>query len=74
MYTGKNSYGMGSFIYHTKYGDAFGHSGFMPGFNSLFIYFPKHKMAIALQCNADYADQEMGLEKALEAIYPLLLL
>lgn len=70
--TGKNSYGMGSFIYHTKYGDAFGHSGFMPGFNSLFIYFPKEKIAIAIQSNADYADQEMGLEMALEAIYPLL--
>ena len=70
--TGKNSYGMGSFIYHTKYGDAFGHSGFMPGFNSLFIYFPKDKIAIALQANADYADQEMGLEIALEMIYPLL--
>lgn len=70
--TGKNSYGMGSFIYHTKYGDAFGHSGFMPGFNSLFIYFPKEKIAIALQSNADYADQEMGLELALDAIYPLL--
>lgn len=70
--TGKNSYGMGSFIYHTKYGDAFGHSGFMPGFNSLFIYFPKEKIALALQSNADYADQEMGLEMALDAIYPLL--
>ena len=70
--TGKNSYGMGSFIYHTKYGDAFGHSGFMPGFNSLFIYFPKDKIAIALQANADYADQEMSLEIALEMIYPLL--
>lgn len=70
--TGKNSYGMGSFIYHTEYGDAFGHSGFMPGFNSLFIYFPKDKIAIALQSNADYADQEMGLQMALETIYPLL--
>lgn len=69
---GENSYGMGSFIYHTNYGDAFGHSGFMPGFNSLFVYFPKDKAAIALQSNADYADQKMGLKMALDAIYPLL--
>ena len=52
---GTNSYGMGSFIYETKYGNAFGHSGFMPGFNSLFIYYPDLGVAAAIQTNCDYA-------------------
>ncbi|WP_223032157.1 serine hydrolase domain-containing protein [Hanstruepera marina] len=52
---GTNSYGMGSFIYETKHGEAYGHSGFMPGFNALFVYYPKLGIAAALNINCDYA-------------------
>lgn len=50
-----SSYGTGSFIFNTKFGKAYGHSGFMPGFTSIFIYYPEHKLAAALQINCDYA-------------------
>ena len=50
-----DSYGMGSFIYETDHGMAYGHSGFMPGFNALFIYYPKLEVAAAIQTNCDFA-------------------
>lgn len=52
---GTSSYGMGSFIYETAHGEAFGHTGFMPGFNSIFIYYPKYGIAAAININCDYA-------------------
>ncbi|WP_191858264.1 serine hydrolase domain-containing protein [Hanstruepera ponticola] len=52
---GSSSYGMGSFIYETAHGEAYGHTGFMPGFNSIFIYYPKYGIAAAMQINCDYA-------------------
>ncbi|WP_104734908.1 serine hydrolase domain-containing protein [Hanstruepera ponticola] len=58
---GSSSYGMGSFIYDTEHGEAFGHTGFMPGFNSLFIYYPKYGIAAAIQINCDYAVSVLNL-------------
>lgn len=52
---GEDKCGAGSFIYETKYGKAYGHTGFVPGFNTIFAYFPKHRLAMALQSNCDYA-------------------
>jgi D-alanyl-D-alanine carboxypeptidase len=52
---GTSSYGMGSFIYDTQHGEAYGHTGFMPGFNAIFIYYPKLGIAAAMQINCDYA-------------------
>lgn len=65
------SYGMGSFIYHTKNGDAYGHSGFMPGYNSIFAYYPKEKIAVALQINCDYAGIKLPLTGYLEILMPI---
>lgn len=56
-----DSYGMGSFIFNTKLGKAYGHSGFVPGFRSLFLYFPKQKVAVAFQTNCDSNNSEMTL-------------
>ena len=70
--TGKNvfnkihSYGMGTFIYNTKYGDAYGHSGFMPGYNTIIGYFPKLKLSCAIQVNCDYASKKIKLTEYLE--------
>ena len=64
---------MGSFIYHTKQGNAFGHSGFMPGYNSIFAYYPKEKIAIALQTNCDYAGTKIQLTEYLEKLMPIVL-
>ncbi len=55
------SYGMGSFIYHTQYGDMYGHSGTFPGYKSIFAYHPEKKMAFALQINCDYATENKGM-------------
>ncbi|PNQ74617.1 hypothetical protein C1T31_00280 [Hanstruepera neustonica] len=58
---GTSSYGMGSFIYQTDHGEAYGHTGFMPGFNSIFIYYPKYGIAAAMQINCDYAGGVINL-------------
>ena len=62
------SYGMGSFLYNTKLGIAYGHTGTMPGFNSIFAYFPNQQIAIALQVNCDYAAKRMTLIQYVERI------
>jgi len=67
------AYGMGSFIYETKYGKAFGHTGFVPGFVSIFAYYPEHKMSIALQINCDYAKKKLSLIDYLDKILVVLI-
>jgi len=62
------SYGMGSFIYQTKFGKAYGHTGFVPGFVSIFAYYPEQEMAVALQVNCDYATEKMSLVQYLDTI------
>ncbi len=62
------SYGMGSFIYETKLGKAYGHTGFVPGFVSIFAYYPKQEMAVAMQINCDYAAENMSLVAYLDRI------
>lgn len=61
-------YGAGSFIYKTKLGKAYGHTGFMPGFKSIFAYFPEQQISVALQINCDYAAQNFSLVNYLETI------
>jgi len=48
-----NGYGLGADIFHTRYGKAYGHSGFMPGFMTLTAYLPDYDLSFALQMNAD---------------------
>lgn len=55
------SCGMGSFIYTTDLGIAYGHTGLFPGFNTIFAYFPEQKIAVAMQTNCDYARKDMSL-------------
>ena len=55
------SYGMGSFIFDTKHGKAFAHSGFVPGFLSMFAHYPDLGISVALQINCDYASQSLNL-------------
>ena len=68
-----HSYGMGSFIYHTNKGDIYGHSGFMPGYNSIFAYYPKEKIAVALQINCDYAGSKMPLTGYIDALTQIII-
>ena len=67
------SYGMGSFIYETPHGKCFAHTGFFPGFMSVFAYYPDRKVAVALQINCDYAKKNMSLIGYLNRILPVAL-
>lgn len=55
------SYGMGTFIFDTPHGKAFAHSGFVPGFLSMFARYPDPGISIAVQINCDYASQSLNL-------------
>ncbi|NOU61071.1 serine hydrolase domain-containing protein [Marinifilum caeruleilacunae] len=63
-----DSYGMGSFIFKTSHGKAYGHSGFVPGFRSIFVYFPDHKIAAAFQTNCDTHKGKMTLLHCVDEI------
>jgi D-alanyl-D-alanine carboxypeptidase len=45
-------YGLGVIIRPTPLGEAWGHSGFFPGYATEMLYFPQSKVAVALQINA----------------------
>jgi D-alanyl-D-alanine carboxypeptidase len=62
------SYGMGSFIYKTNHGLAYAHTGFVPGFNSIFAHYPDLQVSVALQVNCDYAALEIPLIDYLDAL------
>ena len=44
-------YGLGVIIRPTPLGITYGHSGFFPGYLTEMMYFPEHKLAIAVQVN-----------------------
>jgi len=50
---GRTGYGLGTEIFATSYGLAYGHTGFMPGYLSLMAYLPDYDLAIAFQLNTD---------------------
>lgn len=45
-------YGLGVIIRPTQIGTAYGHSGFFPGYMTDMMYFPEHKLAVAVQVNS----------------------
>lgn len=47
----ETKYGLGVIIRQTSAGTAYGHSGFFPGYMTDMMYFPEHKVAIAVQVN-----------------------
>jgi D-alanyl-D-alanine carboxypeptidase len=52
--TGKgDKYGLGVQVRQTDWGLSYGHGGWFPGYLSEMEYFPKHRMAIAIQFNTD---------------------
>ena len=44
-------YGLGVIIRKTQAGVSYGHSGFFPGYMTDMMYFPEHKVAVAVQVN-----------------------
>lgn len=51
MLGGETRYGLGVIIRKTSVGMAYGHSGFFPGYMTDMMYFPEHKVAVAVQVN-----------------------
>ena len=47
----ETKYGLGVIIRKTAAGTSYGHSGFFPGYMTDMVYFPEHKVAVALQVN-----------------------
>jgi D-alanyl-D-alanine carboxypeptidase len=48
----ETKYGLGVIIRPTAHGTTYGHSGFMPGYQTDMMYFPELKTAIAVQVNS----------------------
>ncbi len=47
-----SKYGLGVIIRPTPLGPSWGHSGFFPGYLTEMMYFPEHKIAVAVQFNS----------------------
>jgi D-alanyl-D-alanine carboxypeptidase len=47
----ETKYGLAAIIRKTQVGPSYGHSGFFPGYMTDMMYFPEHKVAIAVQVN-----------------------
>ncbi len=52
-------YGLGVIIRPTQAGTSYGHSGFFPGYMTDMMYFPDHKIAVAVQVNTS-VPQDLG--------------
>ncbi len=52
-------YGLGVIIRPTPAGLAYGHSGFFPGYMTDMMYFPEHKISVAVQVNSS-VPQNLG--------------
>jgi len=48
----ESKYGLGVIIRPSPFGTTYGHSGFMPGYQTEMMYFPELKTAIAVQINS----------------------
>jgi len=51
--------GMGLFIYATPLGEAYGHSGWFPGYTGSMLYFPTPRLAVSFQTNTDRAGKPL---------------
>ena len=58
------AYGVGLFVYPTPFGEAYGHTGWFPGYTGSMLYFPASQLAVAFQTNTDRAGSP--LDYALE--------
>lgn len=52
----KDNYGLGTFLFNTRHGPAYGHGGTYLGFKSMMVYWPEKRIAVALQINCDRDD------------------
>ena len=50
---GSQGYGLGVMIFKQPSGFIYGHGGIFPGYETQMSYFPKWKVAVTMQVNAD---------------------
>ena len=62
-------YGLGAYQYQTAFGPAYGHGGWIPGYNSAMRYFPAERFAIAIQINRSYDNDLPAIVDRLAAAY-----
>jgi D-alanyl-D-alanine carboxypeptidase len=55
----ETKYGLGVIIRPTRAGLSYGHSGFFPGYMTEMMYFPEHKIGVAVQVNTS-VPQNLG--------------
>jgi D-alanyl-D-alanine carboxypeptidase len=55
----ETKYGLGVILRPTRAGLSYGHSGFFPGYMTDMMYFPEHKIAVAVQVNTS-VPQNLG--------------
>lgn len=65
----KAVYGLGAYTYQTAFGTAYGHGGWIPGYNSAMRYFPAQRFALAVQINRSYDNDLARIVDRLAAAY-----
>jgi D-alanyl-D-alanine carboxypeptidase len=65
----KAVYGLGAYTYVTPFGVAYGHGGWIPGYNSAVRWFPRERFAIAVQINRSYDNDLPAIVERLAAAY-----
>lgn len=68
----ETKYGLGVIIRPTAHGVTYGHSGYMPGYQTEVMYFPELKAAIAVQVTRACSGQPAGRFALSSPSWPLL--
>lgn len=67
------AYGLGVILRNSELGLTYGHSGFFPGYRTQLLYFPQHRMAVAVQVNTSVGKSrlfELAVEVAKTVLPP----
>lgn len=65
---GDSQYGLGVYIYETTAGEAYGHTGTFPGYDTNVIYFPRHQIGVCIQVNRSYGNDTRQYVQALAQV------
>ena len=65
------AYGLGVILRTSELGPTYGHSGFFPGYRTQLLYFPDHRLAVAVQVNTSVGKSRL-FEVAVEVAKTML--
>ncbi len=65
------AYGLGVILRTSELGPTYGHSGFFPGYRTQLLYFPDHRLAVAVQVNTSVGKSRL-FELAVEVAKTML--